>query len=341
MLVVLQEMVGEINAMANGDFTQVEQSSIPGMLGASLKTMGRDVETMIGAIKTIAAQIASASEEIRTITHRASIEMRKQADGSRAMSMSTENVATAVTQIAHNGRLVAGSIQSVMEASREAVSTAQDGGEVVSLTMEMMRKIEESMESTSLKITELGKTTKHIDAMIETISTIAEQSNLLALNAAIEAAGAAGIQTKGFIVVAEEVRKLADRTTEAARVVSNNIVSIQNQTSNIVKEMNRWREDVIKGVEMSERTGAVLKDIIQRNEGLQKRVQEITTAVNEQTIATDEMSRNLAHISETLENSAKIAQELAIGAEQVQNSTEDLATQSVNLVRSAERFKTN
>src|SRR5205085_10849113 len=151
------------------------------------------------------------------------------------------------------------------DASRKAAETARHGGTIVDETLGKMRVIAGSVSGTAKKMEELGKSSDQIGHIIGVIDDIADQTNLLALNAAIEAARA-GEQGRGFAVVADEVRKLAERTTTATKEIAQMIKSIQDETKVAVTAMEEGTKQVEDGVKTTSQAGDALKEIIQMSE---------------------------------------------------------------------------
>jgi methyl-accepting chemotaxis protein len=181
--------------------------------------------------------------------------------------------------------------------SGSAGKDAQQGGEIVAKTLDHMKSIASLVEASSTGIAELGARSDEIGRIIEVINDIADQTNLLALNAAIEAARA-GEHGRGFAVVADEVRKLADRTTKATGEVATSIKAIQEGTGTAVKSMQSVTERVSVGVELAEQAGKSLGTICDGTGSVAMIIESIASATHEQTSACEEIGRNVTLISQ-------------------------------------------
>jgi methyl-accepting chemotaxis protein len=198
-------------------------------------------------------------------------------------------------------------------------------------TLTKMRAIAESVEGTAKKMAELGKSSDQIGRIAAVIDDIADQTNLLALNAAIEAARA-GEQGRGFAVVADEVRKLAERTTTATKEIAQMIKTIQHETKTAVSAMEEGTRQVEDGVKSTARAGDSLKQIIQMAEQVGEMITHIATAATEQSSASEEINNNLEQI-------AKLVKESAAGAQESARSCQDLSALALDLQSTVGIFK--
>jgi methyl-accepting chemotaxis protein len=169
----------------------------------------------------------------------------------------------------------------------------------------------------------LGSRSDQIGAIIGTIEDIADQTNLLALNAAIEAARA-GEQGRGFAVVADEVRALAERTTRATREIGEMIKAIQNETRGAVTAMEMGVHQVESGTEEAAKSGQALQEILQQVNDVAMQVNQIATAAEEQTATTREISRNMQQITEVVQQTSQGAQDSATAASRLSGNAEEL-----------------
>jgi methyl-accepting chemotaxis protein len=173
-----------------------------------------------------------------------------------------------------------------------------------------MRSIAESVSSTAKKVDELGQSSDQIGRIIGVIDDIADQTNLLALNAAIEAARA-GEQGRGFAVVADEVRKLAERTTKATKEIAEMMRTVQEETKVAVAAMEQGTKQVEEGVTTTSRAGDSLKQIIHMSEQVGEMITHIATAATEQSSATEEINNNMDQIAKLVKESVAGANESA------------------------------
>jgi methyl-accepting chemotaxis protein len=208
---------------------------------------------------------------------------------------------------------------------------ARQGGKTVESSLQKMRAIAASVRATANKVQELGKGSDQIGEIISVIDDIADQTNLLALNAAIEAARA-GEQGRGFAVVADEVRKLAERTSKATKEIAQMIQRIQVETRSAVEAMREGTRQVEEGVDSTAEAGKALADIIRTAEQAGQMISQIAGAAAEQSTATDEASANIEKI-------AQVTRETATGTRQSVHACRELTTLALELQHLAGQFK--
>jgi len=220
------------------------------------------------------------------------------------------------------------------EANAEATAAgdaAQTGSRTVGSTVHGMRRIAESVRAAGTSATELGKRGEEIGRIIQVITDIADQTNLLALNAAIEAARA-GEHGRGFAVVADEVRKLAERTVKATDEVSVSINAIQSETTTTVQQMKAGTTEVEEGVVLAQGAGESLGAIVTRTKAVGGSIHSILAAAEEQSAATSQVARSIGEITST-------ARQAAAGAGQAAAATTQLSAKAESLQQIVQRFK--
>jgi methyl-accepting chemotaxis protein len=201
---------------------------------------------------------------------------------------------------------------------------------VVRETVQVMNRIAERVKATAETVGTLGSRSDQIGAIVGTIEDIADQTNLLALNAAIEAARA-GEQGRGFAVVADEVRALAERTTKATKEIGQMIKAIQQETKGAVTSMEDGVKEVVNGTAKAARSGEALQDILTQINAVTMQVDQIATAAEQQTATTNEISRNILQITEVVNDTAS-------GALQSANASSQLASLAERLQQLVGRF---
>jgi hypothetical protein len=268
--------------------------------------------------------LAAAGEEISATS-------RQQTQGVELQKDQTNQVATAMQEMASTVQQVSENSNNAATASQKAAEAAHQGGKVVEETLSRMRAIAQSVGETAKKVQELGNRSEQIGRIIGVIDDIADQTNLLALNAAIEAARA-GEQGRGFAVVADEVRKLAERTSSATKEITDMIRSIQAETKSAVTAMEAGTKEVALGVELTTQAGSSLHDIIQMSEQVGDMVTHIATAATQQSAATEQINGSIEQI-------AKITAASAANAQQTTSTLEDLATLAANLQQLVGQFR--
>ncbi|MCX6135357.1 MAG: methyl-accepting chemotaxis protein [Ignavibacteriales bacterium] len=315
----IQELVGKVEAMARGDLsvtlTQHSQDEIGQLTGA--------FSEMVKSIRGILIQVAESSSAVASASSEISSSTEQMAAGAQEQTSQAGEVASAVEEMT----------KTIMENSKNAVDTAATakdakeaarvGGAVVEETVEGMKGIAEVVRKSAETVQALGKSSDQIGEIIGVIDDIADQTNLLALNAAIEAARA-GEQGRGFAVVADEVRKLAERTTKATKEIASMIKSIQNDTAGAVESMEQGTKKVDAGIQLADKAGASLKEIVGISQRVTDMVSQIAAASEEQSSASEQISKNVEAISTVTSQTASGVQQVARAAEDLNRLTETL-----------------
>lgn len=235
------------------------------------------------------------------------------------------SLATAAEQMAETSNDIARNCLATAENATKASDVAAEGAYVVMDTVNSMNEIAGRVREAAETVEELGNQSSRIGEIINTIEDIADQTNLLALNAAIEAARA-GEQGRGFAVVADEVRALAERTTKATHQISEMIISIQRETERAVQFMKNGVNDVEKGIEGAARSSEVLAEIMDQISSVNTQVSQIATAAEEQSATTYEISLNISKIKDMAAEASASAHQAADAASGLTESADRLQT---------------
>lgn len=315
----VSELVDANNKLADGDLTVVittNGSDEIGQLADSSRRMVENLRTLISSVSDTSNQIASASNQLRSTAEQI-------ATAAEEVASQTSTVATASEEMAATSGDIAQNCSMAAESSRQSSDSATHGGSVVQETIAGMVKIAERVKHSAQTVESLGARSEQIGQIIGTIEDIADQTNLLALNAAIEAARA-GEQGRGFAVVADEVRALAERTSKATREIGEMIKGIQSETKAAVRVMEEGVTEVEKGAMSSEQSGKALDMILQQISEVTMQINQIATAAEEQTATTSEITMNVQQVTEVVHQTARGASETATAAAQLNTNAEEL-----------------
>jgi methyl-accepting chemotaxis protein len=307
--VPLRDLTHKAEQIASGDLNVIiEQTSSDeiGQLSGAFASMTQNLRHLIGRLAETAHQLSSASSLLKATAEQMSVGTEEVAAQAGTVSVASEEMSATSSDIANNCHMAASSAQ-------EAASTTLKGFDVVKQTVDGIRQRGEDARANSKNIESLGERSDQIGAIVATIEDIADQTNLLALNAAIEAARA-GEQGRGFAVVADEVRALAERTTRATKEISDMIKAIQNETKTAIVLM----EAGVRGSEQEATAAAQLETALQailtQVNTVSMQVSQIATAAEEQTATTSEITNNIQQISEVVHDTSRGAQETSSAA---------------------------
>ncbi len=275
-----------------------------------------NVHGIISQVSNTTMQVASSSGHLQSTAEQIATAAEEVAAQSATVATASEEMSATSNDISRNCTLAA-------DIANRASEMAGDGAAVVQETLLGMEHIAEKVRESAHTVEALGARSQQIGAIVGTIEDIADQTNLLALNAAIEAARA-GEQGRGFAVVADEVRALAERTTRATREIGEMIKAIQNETGGAVSTMEEGVNEVEKGMDSSRRSGEALQQILAGIKEVTMQVHQIATAAEEQTAVTGEISTNIHQITDVVQQTANGAHETAGAASNLSNLSKDL-----------------
>jgi methyl-accepting chemotaxis protein len=302
---------------------------LPTASGREAAQLTAAFNTFMDAMQKMASELASSGQQLATLSQGILNAARQRAERDRVQADQASQVSGALQAVSASGALVAENSQKAAAAAQKASESARHGGEVVQESLSAIRSIADSTRKAADRVRELGKNSDQIGKIIAVIEGIADQTNLLALNAAIEAARA-GEQGRGFAVVADEVRKLAEQTTGATKEISTMIQTIQEETKLAVEAMELGSHDVETGVEKTSTAGQVLHEIIEMTEQAGSVISEITTVAAQQSSSYDAIHASL---------SKSVAQEASTGAAGTERHCADLASLAEDLDRVARGFR--
>jgi methyl-accepting chemotaxis protein len=272
----INRVAGAMSRVADGDLSvqlRIYANDEIGDLGRSINRMLTSINEMIASIKNTANQVASASGVLYSTSEQIATGAEEVAAQAGTVATSSEEMAATSSEIAQNCNMAA-------ESSKQASELATDGVAVVQETVAGMNRIAERVKESAATVESLGSRSDQIGEIVGTIEDIADQTNLLALNAAIEAARA-GEQGRGFAVVADEVRALAERTTKATKEIGQMIKAIQTETKGAVTSMEEGVNEVERGTKDAAKSGVALENILNQINAVTMQINQIATAAEQ------------------------------------------------------------
>ncbi len=322
----IKRTVDIAKGIASGNLRQQIRSNgtdeVAQMLNA-LRLMQARLRTVIGRINEATGGMASEADQLHVVTNQTNQSMQQQ-------RMETDQVATAMTEMAATVQEVAKNTASASTAAHGADLQAAEGRKIVNDAIEAIHTLAGEVGRTAGVIEELGEHTENVGSILEVIRAIADQTNLLALNAAIEAARA-GEQGRGFAVVADEVRTLASRTRSSTEEIQGMLERLQQGTREAVSVMGRGREQADASVAEAVRAGEALESIAQSVTTINDMNTQIATAAEEQSAVAEEMNRNVVNISH-------LSTQTTEAADRTSHAAEELARLAVKLKGMVESF---
>nr|WP_192982246.1 methyl-accepting chemotaxis protein [Pseudomonas sp. EggHat1] len=271
-----------------------------GVLLEAFATMQERLREMIGQIRTGAVQLVEAAQNISSASTQLSVSTQEQSQAASSMAATVEELTVSINHVADNAKEAHG-------LSSDSGRQSAEGGAVIQETLASMQRIADTVQGAAAQIVELGQHSDQISSIVNVIKEIADQTNLLALNAAIEAARA-GEQGRGFAVVADEVRLLAQRTANSTQEITEMIKKIQLGTRSAVSNMEIGVQQVSSGVEQASQAGDAIVTIRQASASVVGVVDQISLALREQTVASQDVARNVERIAQmSMENSEAVA----------------------------------
>lgn len=344
----VNEMKSLMLEAENGDLTvqsMYQSRDEIGVLAVSFNEMIFHLKELIKKVRESSEQVAASSEELmasaeqtnHAAEHIAESSMEL-ATGSDNSLKGTEDASLSVREMEANIMSISESISNVSNNSKVTSLESEKGNEAIKNTIQQMNTVNESVRHSANIIKSLGVSSGEIEKIVGVISDISEQTNLLALNAAIEAARA-GEHGKGFAVVADEVRKLAEESRRSADHITTLIRDIQGNTNNAVSSMAKCTEDVETGMLLVNNTGESFEKIYHSANDVSKQMEEVSASIGSITENAKSLAFNITEVSNNAEKAVLNTQNVASSAEEQLATMEEISASSDNLANMAEELQ--
>jgi twitching motility protein PilJ len=319
-------LLDDVEGAARGDLTvQAEVTAdVLGAVADSFNLTIQNLREIVQQVKQAARQVNKGSADAETFARGLSSDALRQAE-ELAVTLNSVQVMTESIQ------RVADSAREAEDVARTASETALKGGEAVERTVAGILQIRETVAETTRKVKRLAESSQEISKIVALISQIASRTNLLALNASIEAARA-GEAGRGFAIVADEVRQLADRAAKALKEIEQIVLQIQSETGQVMTAMEEGTQQVIEGTKRAEQAKRNLEEIVQ----VSNRIDALVRSIAADTVEQTETSRAVAQVMQSVELTA---QETSQEAQRVSGALQNLVGVARDLLTSVERFR--
>lgn len=294
------------------------------LVAGSVNSLLDEFQSVLRSMKEAGSHVSSTSDGLSHSVTQLAAAVEQQNVATSSMAASVEEMAVSVTHVSDSSRTA----QDIAQQSR---ANAELGGQIIDKTVRELVEMAETVQGTSLTMKNLSRRTEEIGSIVGVIKEIAEQTNLLALNAAIEAARA-GEQGRGFAVVADEVRKLAERTTNSTKEVADVIAAIQNETRLAVDDMSRIATQVTENAQSARQAGGSIVQIREGSDRVVEASSEIATALKEQSAASELIAKQVEVI-------ASMSEENTFAMSESKKASEELKHLSTEMRNMVDRFR--
>lgn len=340
----IEELVNAADKVAKGDLTHT--ISIKGV--GEVNTLANEFTTMTTALRSIIAHASATSQSVMAASQELAASAGEVGKASEEVATTIQHVADGATNQVHlseqSVKVISDMVASagntahaagaVAAASEQSVRAAEDGAKHINEAVTKMSEIQQSVDNTAAKIHSLGEKSRQIGQIVDVITGIAGQTNLLALNAAIEAARA-GEQGRGFAVVADEVRKLAEQSESAAKEIATIIRDIQNNTVEAVQAMDKDSHEVAGGVQVVKASGEAFSEIYQAINNMKQEVAKIVEHAQTQQASSSQVEQTVHRIADAARLNAASAEQVAAASQEQNATVEEIAASTSSLAKMA------
>ena len=347
-VVPLEKFVGHVDIVAQGNLTNkllINAENEIGHLSNAFEHMTENFGVLISQVSDVANdlvdssnQLSSASYDTAKASSQISSTMATVIDGSNSQLQAVYSAKTTVENIAESIGKITQNVDIASNVAEKAVFSADEGSKVIDSALEQMRNIEQSVEESAAGVSKLNSHSDEIGQIVSVISAIANQTNLLALNAAIEAARA-GEHGKGFAVVADEVRNLAEQSQNSAEQIASLIGIIQEETNTMVNTMSIGTGEVKRGLDAVNAVGIKFDEITKLVDKVNVEVQGISVAINSIEEDSGEIVSSINAIEVVGQNVVEKTNDVSASVEEQTASVEELSSLSQDLNNLAEQIK--
>ncbi|MCP5062105.1 MAG: HAMP domain-containing protein [Ignavibacteriae bacterium] len=325
----VEKILNAMEGFSQGDLTV----QLPVESNDSIGQLFEGFNLTVNNLNKIVSRVHESVDSTITASTQIAAGIEEMSSAAEEQNTQTSSIAAAIDQMTSTVSATTQSTNSAAESAQKSGDFAEEGSVVVKKSVIAMDKIATVVSKAVEKVQGLGENSDKIGEIIQVINEIADQTNLLALNAAIEAARA-GEHGRGFAVVADEVRKLAERTTGATQEIAGMIQTIQNDTKDVVESINSGNEEVINGKDLAESVGDAINNIVYNANRVVDEINQVATASEEQAQTSGQIAQNISVID-------NVASETLQGIHHIAGATEDLNKMTDELKELMGHFNTN